>query len=247
MMILPSMNNQWVFAFALNFILIICGQNFPLLTRAGWVHAGILGTILWGCLGWNGWLAVVVYLMLGSLVTKLGFKYKQSFGIAEGRGGRRGPENVWGSAATGTCLAMLVGVGLGSRDFLLVGFAASFAAKLADTFGSEIGKRWGRNTILITTFRPVPPGTDGAISLEGTFASVIGSLSMTIVMGTLSLTNGYPLLLIVFFSGILATILESFIGSLAQDKFLWLSNEVVNFVQTTFAALLAMALASLII
>ena len=242
-----SMNNPWAFAFALNFTLILCGQNFPLLTRSGWVHAGILGTILWGCLGWNGWLSVVIYLVLGSLVTKLGFKYKQSFGIAEARGGRRGPENVWGSAATGAFLAMLVGLDLGSRDLLLVGFSASFAAKLADTFGSEIGKRWGRKTILITTLRAVPPGTDGAISLEGTFASVIGSFFMTIVMGILSLSNGYAVLLIVGSSGIFATILESFIGALAQDKFLWLSNELVNFVQTTFAALLAMALASLII
>ena len=32
-----------------------------------------------------------------------------------------------------------------------VGIAASFAAKLADKFGSEIGKRWGRHTVLITT------------------------------------------------------------------------------------------------
>ena len=47
------------------------------------------------------------------------------------------------------------------QPLLLVGFAASFAAKLADTFGSEIGKRWGRRAVLITTLRPVPPGTEG--------------------------------------------------------------------------------------
>lgn len=38
----------------------------------------------------------VLYLFLGQLVTKVGFDEKEALGIAEGRGGRRGPENVWG-------------------------------------------------------------------------------------------------------------------------------------------------------
>ena len=53
----------------------------------------------------QGWLAVVIYLALGSLVTRLGFRTKQARGLAEARGGLRGPENVWGSAATGALLA----------------------------------------------------------------------------------------------------------------------------------------------
>jgi uncharacterized membrane protein len=58
---------------------------------------------------------------------------------------------------TGTVLALAtIAADGGLRTLLLTGFAASFAAKLADTFGSEIGKRWGRHTVLITTLRPVP-------------------------------------------------------------------------------------------
>ena len=162
-------------------------QTTSLLTRAGWVHAGILGTVLWGGIGWTAWLSVVAYLGLGSLVTKLGWQNKQQRGLEEARGGRRGPENVWGSAATGAALALLIGAGVEPRSLLLIGFAASFAAKLADTFGSEIGKRWGRTTVLITTLRPVAPGTEGAISLEGTLASAVGSVLMTAVMAGLGL------------------------------------------------------------
>ena len=77
------------------------------MTKSGWVSAGILGSILWGCLSWQGWMSVVIYLLFGSLVTKIGFKFKKAQGIAEKRGGRRGPENVWGSAATGLFLAIL--------------------------------------------------------------------------------------------------------------------------------------------
>ena len=97
---------SWLYALLINGLLIALFQRLPLLTKAGWVHAGILGTLLWGSLGPRGWLAVVAYLALGSMVTKLGFRSKQARGLAEARGGRRGPENVWGSAATGAVLAL---------------------------------------------------------------------------------------------------------------------------------------------
>ena len=57
----------WFLALLLNTVLIAAAQRAPLLTPVGWVHAGALGTILWGCLGWRGWVAVVAYLVLGSL------------------------------------------------------------------------------------------------------------------------------------------------------------------------------------
>lgn len=230
----------WIQALLLNTVLIAVAQRIPLLTPAGWVHAGALGTILWGCLGWRGWVAVVAYLVLGSLVTRVGLREKQERGLAEARGGRRGPENVWGSAATGACLALLIGAGVEPRSLLLVGFSASFAAKLADTFGSEIGKRWGRRPVLITTLRSVPPGTEGAISLAGTLASAAGSVLMTLVMWQLQLLPSISVSLVVMLIGLLATLAESLLGALAQDRFRWLSNELVNALQTLLAAVMAM-------
>ncbi len=230
----------WIQALLLNTVLIAVAQRAPLLTPAGWVHAGALGTILWGCLGWRGWVAVVAYLVLGSLVTRVGLREKQERGLAEARGGRRGPENVWGSAATGACLALLIGAGVEPRSLLLVGFSASFAAKLADTFGSEIGKRWGRRPVLITTLRSVPPGTEGAISLAGTLASAAGSVLMTLVMWQLQLLPSISVSLVVMLIGLLATLAESLLGALAQDRFRWLSNELVNALQTLLAAVMAM-------
>jgi len=230
----------WIQALLLNTVLIAVAQRAPLLTPGGWVHAGALGTILWGCLGWRGWVAVVAYLVLGSLVTRVGLREKQERGLAEARGGRRGPENVWGSAATGACLALLIGAGVEPRSLLLVGFSASFAAKLADTFGSEIGKRWGRRPVLITTLRSVPPGTEGAISLAGTLASAAGSVLMTLVMWQLQLLPSISVSLVVMLIGLLATLAESLLGALAQDRFRWLSNELVNALQTLLAAVMAM-------
>jgi uncharacterized protein (TIGR00297 family) len=240
-LVAPQTWSHWLLALALNAVLIFLAQRLPLLTRAGWVHAGILGSLLWGCLGLRGWLAVVIYLALGSLVTRLGFRTKQARGLAEARGGLRGPENVWGSAATGALLAAAAALAPAAAPLLLVGFAASFAAKLADTFGSEIGKRWGRHTLLITTLRPVPPGTEGAISLEGTAASLAGSALMAALMLALGLLAGSGAWLLVTLVGMGATLIESLIGASFQQRWGWLSNELVNGLQTAIAALLAMA------
>ena len=241
----PQDSAHWLVALALNAGLIGLAQRLPLLTPAGWCHAAILGSILWGTLGPRGWLAVVLYLLLGSLVTRLGFRTKQAEGLAESRGGRRGPENVWGSAATGTALALLVPL-LPARwtPLLLVGFAASFAAKLADTFGSEIGKRWGRTTLLITTLRPVPRGTEGAVSLEGTAASLGGAALMAGLCRALGLLADGRSWWLVSGVGLAATLVESVIGATLQRRWRWLSNDLVNGLQTLVAALLAMALAA---
>ena len=233
------MSMLWLQAILINTALIAGAQRLPLLTPSGWVHAGALGTILWGCLGWRGWLAVVVYLAAGSFVTKIGWRDKQKRGLAEARGGRRAPANVWGSAATGAALALLIGSGLEPKALLLAGFCASFAAKLADTFGSEIGKRWGGQPRLITTLRPVPAGTEGAISVEGTVASAAGSVLMTLVLFALQLLPSLAVSAVVMLIGFVATLAESLLGALAQDRVSWLSNELVNAMQTTLAALLA--------
>ena len=126
---------------------------------------------------------------------------------------------------------------------LLIGFAASFSAKLADTCGSEIGKRWGRHTVLVTSLRPVPPGTEGAISLEGSLASLVGSALMALVCLQLGVFQGAGPLVLVTLVGLVATLIESLIGATLQGRISWLSNELVNGLQTLIAALLAIGLA----
>ena len=230
--------NQFFVGFCLNFILIAIFCKIPLMTKGGWINAGILGTILWGCLSWQGWMSVVFYLLMGSLVTKIGYKFKKEKGIAEQRGGRRGPENVWGSAATGLFFAIMTKLNLANIVFLKIGFAASFAAKLADTFGSEIGKRFGGETYLITSLKKVEAGTEGGISIEGTLASIFGAIFMAFIMLRLSIISSNYHFIIVAFSGFLATLSESIIGAKYQNKYK-LSNEMVNAIQTSISSTFA--------
>ena len=230
--------SQFFIGFLLNFFLIYIFCKIPIMTKSGWISAGILGTILWGCLSWQGWMSVVIYLLFGSLVTKIGYKFKYERGIAEKRGGKRGPENVWGSAATGLFFAIMTKLNLANVVFFKIGFAASFVAKLADTFGSEIGKRFGKDTYLITSLKKVESGTEGGISLEGTLASLLGAIFMSVVMLFLSIISTKYDFIIIIFSGFLATISESIIGAKFQNKYK-LSNELVNAIQTSVASVIA--------
>jgi uncharacterized membrane protein len=59
----------------------------------------------------------------------------------------------------------------------------------------------------------------------------------------LGLIQGGPTWLLVALVGLAATLIESLIGATVQDRFPWLSNELVNALQTLIAALLAMGLA----
>ena len=84
-------------ALALNAFLFVGLRTklLKMLTSTGYFHAFYLAVSLWASLGWRGWTTCVLYLFLGSAVTKVKFQEKEKAGIAEGRGGRRGPENVW--------------------------------------------------------------------------------------------------------------------------------------------------------
>jgi hypothetical protein len=87
----------FVQAFGANAVLFgaLSSKLNKMLTPTGFAHSLALGTMLWNTLGWRGWSLCVVYLFLGQTVTKVKFAEKEKKGIAEKRGGRRGPENVW--------------------------------------------------------------------------------------------------------------------------------------------------------
>jgi uncharacterized protein (TIGR00297 family) len=235
-------------AIALNTGLAVIAWVAPkkLLTPAGLLHAWFLGVLVWGSLGWQGYLVVMVYFLVGSAVTRVGMAEKEAAGIAEKRSGARGPENVWGSALVGAlCAVGVLGVNLLGREagqwwipWLLVGYVASFSTKLADTVASEIGKAYGQRTFLITTLKPVPRGTEGAVSLEGTLAGVLASVAIALV-GWLAGLISLGQIGICVLAAFIATNLESVIGATLQSRYEWLTNEVVNILNTLIGAIAA--------
>jgi uncharacterized protein (TIGR00297 family) len=245
-----SINNPWLVAIALNSILMLVSIVIPkkLLTPAGTINAWGLGVVVWGTLGWRGYGVVMFYFLVGSAVTRIGMAQKEAEGIAEKRGGARGPENVWGSAFTATiCAIGVAAIKFGWLDpgwepLLILGYVASFATKLSDTTASEVGKAYGKSTFLITTLKPVPRGTEGAISLEGTLAGIVGGILISLVAYSLGMITLQGVIICTI-AAFVATNVESVIGATLQSDLDWLSNELVNVINTIVGAVVAISIA----
>ena len=247
LMLNTILSNSWLAAAVLNTLLITIAGIIPkkLLTLWGYLNAWVLGVIVWGTLGWQGYVVVMFYFLVGSAVTKIGMAQKEAAGIAEKRSGMRGPENVWGSALTATICALgTLLVSSPVKELLILAYVASFATKLSDTSASEVGKAYGKSTFLITTLKPVPRGTEGAVSLEGTVAGICASIAIALVGYGVNMVNGTGVILCVV-AAFVATNIESLIGATLQENTPWLTNEIVNFINTTVGAIAAISLAML--
>lgn len=241
-----ALTNPWLLGAALNSLLLSVVALLPrkLLTPWGIANAWLLGTIVWGTLGWPGYGVVGFYFLVGSGATRIGMAAKEAAGIAEKRSGARGPENVWGSALTGALCALgtlLVDPDGAGSSLLLLGYVASFSTKLSDTMASEIGKAYGRRTFSPVTLQSVPRGTEGAVSLEGTLAGIAASVAIAVVGWSVGSIDAWGVA-ICLVAAFVATTAESLIGATLQTQLTWLTNEVVNFINTTIGASVAIVL-----
>ncbi|XP_042413722.1 protein VTE6, chloroplastic-like [Zingiber officinale] len=243
----------WNSAIASNLFVFIVGSPILLsgLTISGMGSAFLLGILSWRAFGPSGFLIVAAYFAIATAATKLKIAQKEALGIAEKRGGRRGPGSVVGSSAS-ACVCALLSInnmcGALFARFWQLGFVACFCTKLTDTVSSEMGKAYGKTTYLATTFKVVPRGTEGAVSIEGTVSGVVASILLAGIaysMGQVDL----PQASICVLASQIANFGESLIGATLQDKdsFQWLNNDVVNIINISIGSILAMLLQLLIL
>ncbi len=237
------LSNSWLTALVVNTFLLFLALILPqkLLTVFGYLNAWLLGVVIWGCLQWRGYAIVLFYFILGSAITKLGLEEKIAAGIAEKRGGKRGAENVWGSALVAFICALASFFFPQAKSLFILAYVASFATKFSDTCASEFGKVYGSRTFLITTLQPVPRGTEGAISIEGTIAGIVASIAISLLGWFVNLIDATGVVICVV-SAFIATLVESFIGATLQQRFSWLTNEVVNVINTLVGSVCAVVL-----
>jgi uncharacterized protein (TIGR00297 family) len=204
----------------------------------------LIGAAVWAFLGWQGFVLLAAFFVLGSAATRLGYSRKAAAKLAQEEGGRRGARHAFANA--GVALACAVFAATTPWGLLFaIAFAAAFATAAADTAGSEIGQLYGRRAYLPTTFRPVPPGTGGAVSVEGTAAGIAASLVIAVLGAAVGLYPwlGVAVIVLAAFAG---TTLESILGATVERRGL-LDNEAMNFLNTLVGALVAVGLTLLIV
>lgn len=211
-----------------------------LVSSSALVGGILVGTLILSFGRFPAFSLLVGFFILATGATKFGYRHKQKLGVEQEKGGRRGSRHALANCSVGTLLALLlpfVPVPLPFR----VALAAAFATALADTLGSELGSIYGKTPIHPMTFKKVPVGTEGAVSLEGTLTGLIGAA----FLGALPLLWDWysvPAALLVAAAAFAGSMAESYLGVLGK----W-DNEILNFVNTALGAAAGYGLAVLIL
>ncbi len=222
---------------AANAAVAVAGWFGRTVTIPGAIAGFIVGTLVWLGAGWQGWVLLLCAFATAVITTKLGGRRKALLGIAEERGGRRGAGNALANTGLPAWLAALAVLSQ-YRDGALAAFVAALVAGSSDTVSSEIGKAYGRRTWLVTTLKPVPPGTSGAVSSEGTAAGAAAALLLAAIAASLHLIP-VSLILPIGAAAVAAAMVESVLGSTLEPRGL-LNNDLLNFITTSVAAVLGM-------
>ena len=224
---------------ALNAVVAVAGYAAHAVSIAGALCGAAIGIAIFASLGWQGWTLLVVTFIAATLASRAGLARKQRLGIAEDRGGRRGPGNAIANTGVAAIAAVLAGLDVHPEAARLA-FAAALVTGGSDTLASEIGKAFGRRTFSITTLARVPPGTSGAMSLEGTTAGVVGAIALGLVATTLGVVPSTALLPIVI-GATVGSLLESWLGATLEGPGI-LNNDVLNFINTAAGAFVAIGI-----
>jgi len=163
--------------------------------------------------------------------TRVGRSRKQTLKVAEAESGRSASQVMANLGVMGLALAIP-----GFKAAYLLALAA-LAEAAADTISSEIGTANVVRTVLITTWKAVPPGTNGGISLSGTAAGVLGAAIIASCAAIFGLTHG-PGEIVIACAGIFGMLVDSLMGATLERRG-YLNNDLVNLLSTAAAAGLA--------
>jgi uncharacterized protein (TIGR00297 family) len=236
---LPFLGRRVLLAVAINafFALLTLGLRF--IDRSGAAAGFLLGVAVYLGYGWKSFLMLFAFFVLGSVATRVGYASKAKRGVAEKRGGARSWREATANSLAGAFFAILA-ITTHHEAAFLVALVAAFSEAAGDTVSSEIGQWLSQRAYLITTFKAVPAGENGGVSVGGTLAGFMASGIVVAVGFALGLCGpgGAAIALGAAFAG---NLLDSVLGATIERRGL-VTNGIVNFAGTSFAGGLALAL-----
>ena len=198
---------------------------------SGAIAGAVICFVLLASAGPGAFVALVSVFVLTWISTRLGYGRKQNLGTAQNREGRTASQvlaNLSISAACAACFAITGNVAF------LVATAAALSEAAADTVSSELGQAGSAKARLITSWRLVPAGTDGGVSVAGTFGGIAAAVLVTLVcvaVGMFPLKQTAASVMAALFG----MIVDSYLGATLERRKL-LNNDGVNFLGTLASA-----------
>jgi uncharacterized protein (TIGR00297 family) len=172
------------------------------------------------------YLALLILFVVASVVaTRFRIQEKRAKNVQEGVAGERGVSNVVAHIVLPTALAIAGGVSppLLASPALTVLYASALAFGAADTFASELGVLAGKARSILT-FRAVPPGTNGGVSVIGEIWAFVGA-AITALVGLgifrvfdTSVPNAAIFLGAVVIAGFVGCQVDSILGETLENR-----------------------------
>jgi uncharacterized protein (TIGR00297 family) len=192
------------------------------LTPSGAAGAILTGTIIFGFGGWDWGLLLIAFFVSSSLLTR--YKETAKLQVAD-QFAKGGPRDLWQALANGGLAALIaLGSGLtgGTHWLLLFAFVGAIAEANADTWATELGVLSAETPRMITTHKPVAPGTSGGVTWDGTGAALagaalIGGLAMLFRwIAKTPLHMAVMLMPIGALAGVIGSLVDSLLGATVQ-------------------------------
>lgn len=255
------MINRAVAGFVLAALISLVARRARSLTSSGAIAATVVGTLAVAA-GWNWGALLIIYFATSTALSHLGraAKERRTASIVA-KGGARDATQV---LANGAMFAAAAFVMIMQPDVRWVALGAgSLAASAADTWATEIGTLYGGMPRSILTWRSVPAGTSGGISAIGTLAALAGAVFVALIAAALGGT--WIVARNVMIGGTAGALVDSLLGATIQSRrwcdrceretertvhdcgtptrnvrgFVWLDNDMVNFLSNAAGALIA--------
>ena len=237
---LPAVEARAWPALGVNVAAALLGTAAGAVSGAGAAAGIAIGLAVYLGAGAPGWILLAASFLAAAATTRVGLGRKAVLGIAEARGGRRGPGNALANCGLAAAAALLSVAGA-APDLARLAMVAGLTAGASDTVASELGKAWGRTTVLVTTLARVPPGTPGALSLEGTVAGLVGAFALAALGAGVGLVPPSWIWIVVV-AAATGGLIESVLGA-AFERAGIVNNDLLNFLNTAVAAAVAVLLA----
>ena len=225
-------------AVILNVAVSAAGYAARTVTIPGAIAGAVLGTAVYLGTDWQGWIMLCASFLAAAVATLLGYRRKALAGIAEERGGRRGPGNAIANTGLAAWAALLC-LGVSQPDLAKLAMVAGLVTSASDSVASEVGKAWGTTTWLVVGLRRVRPGTSGAVSVEGTLAGLAAAIALAMLGDALRLIPAASVAPVVV-AATIASLVEGALGATLEGRGT-LNNDALNFINAAIGAGLALA------
>lgn len=237
---LTSLSNRWAVGALVTLSFTALARWMRGVTNAGAFAGAVCCFILFVGGGPAAFTALIAVFALAWITTRIGYQRKQTLGVAEKREGRNASQVIANLGVATVCAAIYAmgSARFGTRNLiLLLAMSASLSEAAADTISSELGQAFGGKALLVTTWKSVPAGTNGGVTLIGTLAGIAAA----VIVSTVCFSGGVlprSWLMISVVAAILGTVADSILGAWLERRHL-LNNDAVNFLSTLVAALVS--------